>query len=144
MSNTLAVRGNNEGSDSAYLKILGLIIDKIKVDTNQPALDEVFAAAMAKSWKQHLKDRHNVPASKLELLYQSALDYRAKNDVRNSFSVQDMIAAWYRHIQSRRSADATKPYKNNFCSECKSNGGFIIVIKDGKPIQIQCDHKKEK
>lgn len=131
---------SNNSDDVAYVTLLTRLIDKIKVDTNQPAIDGLFASAMAQSWKTHLKDRHKIPASELESLYFSALDYRASKNIFSSFSVQDLIAAWSRKKEEMLQAASRKPYGSNFCQKCKNNNGYILAHQNGKTIEVACKH----
>lgn len=140
MTNLTVYSPESNAQDLAYLAILTELVDHIKVDTNQPALDPMFAKAMANSWKEHLKDRHSIPANLLQGLYSDALDFRAKNNIRTTFSVQDMISAWFRYNEALQTRRERVNYSSNFCAKCEHRKGLIVLEQNGKTIEVMCNH----
>lgn len=121
--------------DSDYEKVVAIILDSMRIDTNQVALDDEFLTAMTISWSEHLQ-RNKVPKSALLQVYNRALDIRAKTAKRTHFSVEDMLTAWFQLQEEAIHAKITKPLNCNKCN----NTGYVRVSQGSRTVEIPCNH----
>lgn len=125
----------NMDGDSDYEKVVAIILDSMRIDTNQIALDEEFLTAMTISWSEHLQ-RNKVPKSMLVQVYNRALDIRAKTAKRTHFSVEDMLTAWFQLQDEATHAKITKPLNCNKCN----NTGYVRVTQASRTVELICNH----
>lgn len=128
-----------DDTEKNYIKLIELIIDKMRVATNQPALEPKLLQAMVIEWKEHFST-HKVKLEDLLEIYNEAISFRSKTDRRNAFCVEDMLGAWFR-IRDKR-ANTPKVRKTvKDCTLCDSDGYIYIIRPDGKTAQISCTHE---
>ncbi|HNC59256.1 MAG TPA: hypothetical protein PLP33_27765 [Leptospiraceae bacterium] len=139
LKNSTAIERLIKDKDKSYVMAIKLLLDKMRLDTDRAPYEPDVLDAMAISWKEHLQ-KQKVPVNLLFDLYASAILHRAKTDRRNSFCVEDMLAAWFRYKEEMQHAEQTKPYNKNFCDKCRNNSGYIVGTSNGKVIEVKCNH----
>lgn len=134
--NDILVAEAKKDKNAEYLELVLFILDMVKIDTNQPALDDKMLKAMSQSWKGHF-DRRKIPARVLLELYHDAIDFRAQEQKWSAFSVEDMLAAWFRHQETM--ANIIKPQGSaKDCDQCHGSYRVRFGSQDGRQIEVEC------
>lgn len=119
-----------------YATVVSFILDNMKLDTNQLALDEKVLHMMSLTWTEHLR-RNKVPISMLIPIYNLALDSRAIEGKKGFFSIEDMLGAWHKYNEGM----VTKQEPSTMSRTCdKCTNGLIRVTQNGSIIEIACTH----
>lgn len=128
-----------EDREKNYIKLIEIIIDKMRIATNQPALEPKLLNAMVIEWKDHFV-QHRIKGEDLLEIYNEAITFRAKTDRRNVFCVEDMLGAWFR-IRDKRANTPKVGKTAKDCSLCDKDGYIYTKRPDGKVVQISCIHE---
>lgn len=129
-----------EDREKNYIKLIEIIIDKMRIATNQPALEPKLLNAMVIEWKDHFV-QHRIKGGDLLEIYNEAITFRAKTDRRNTFCVEDMLGAWFRIRDKRANTPKTGKTAKD-CSLCDKDGYIYTTRPDGRTIQISCNHEQ--